>query len=65
MMGGKWFEHHFGSNPNQQKFLEIAQRYVKNILKIDQNPTNAMVTIMKECIPQYVVGLYLNFSFNT
>ena len=56
MCGGKWFEKWFGDNPTESKLLEIAVDNVRKILKINEKPDNYKVNILKDCIPQYVVG---------
>lgn len=56
MCGGKWFEKWFGENPTEQQILDVALENVKKILKIDQPPAHHKVNILKNCIPQYVVG---------
>lgn len=56
MCGGKWFEKYFGANPTEQQLLEVALSQVKKILKINQKPDHTKVNILKQCIPQYVVG---------
>lgn len=56
MCGGKWFEKWFGSNPTESKLLEVALDNVKKILKINERPDHYKVNLLKDCIPQYVVG---------
>lgn len=56
MLGGKWFEKWFGVNPSGQKLLEVALDNVNRILKIDEKPDHYKVRILRNCIPQYVVG---------
>ncbi|VVC93571.1 unnamed protein product [Leptidea sinapis] len=58
MLGGRWFHEKFGENPAESKLLEVALREIKAILKIDEKPTAYNVSILKRCIPQYVVGHY-------
>ncbi|KAK6644880.1 hypothetical protein RUM43_001156 [Polyplax serrata] len=56
MLGGKWFDQHFGSNTENEKLLEVAQDHIKKILNIDKKPANFLVSVMTNCIPQYIVG---------
>lgn len=56
MCGGKWFEKWFGSNPTEAQLFNVALENVKKILKIDVKPDTYKVNILKNCIPQYVVG---------
>lgn len=56
MCGGKWFNELFGKNPSEQQLLDVALENVKKILGIDEKPDHAKVNILRECIPQYVVG---------
>lgn len=58
MMGGHWFTKHFGEDPTEEKLLNIGLKYLKDILKIDQQPDSYRVNILKKCIPQYTVGHY-------
>lgn len=61
MLGGKWFDQHFGSNAENEKLLEIAQDHIKKILNIDKKPANFLVSVMTNCIPQYIVGMYHSY----
>lgn len=56
MMGGHWFNELFGSNPTEEYLLNIATDQLRNILRIKTQPDNYKVNILKNCIPQYVVG---------
>lgn len=56
MMGGKWFEERFGSNPTSEHLLEVATTQLKNIMGITDKPNAFKVNILKKCIPQYIVG---------
>lgn len=56
MMGGRWFQEYFGKNPTEEYLLDTALKYVKEILKIDEKPSNLKVNILRQCIPQYIVG---------
>ncbi|XP_031617641.1 protoporphyrinogen oxidase [Contarinia nasturtii] len=55
MMGGKWFHERFG-NGNEQDLYEKAIEQIQRILKIDQRPDAFKVHILRQCIPQYIVG---------
>ncbi|RZF42859.1 hypothetical protein LSTR_LSTR003683 [Laodelphax striatellus] len=56
MMGGRWFNKYFGENPSKEKLLDTAISQVKNILLIDEQPVLSNCVILKDCIPQYVIG---------
>ncbi|XP_011698280.1 PREDICTED: protoporphyrinogen oxidase-like [Wasmannia auropunctata] len=56
MMGGPWFEKYFGPNPSEEQLLSTAIKHTKSILQIDEEPVAHNVAILKDCIPQYVVG---------
>lgn len=56
MCGGKWFEKWFGKNPTEAQILDVALDNVRKILKINEKPDQYKVNILKECIPQYVIG---------
>ncbi|XP_014217367.1 protoporphyrinogen oxidase [Copidosoma floridanum] len=56
MMGGAWFDKYFGNSPTQDEILSIAVNHAKSILNIKQDPVEHDVSILKDCIPQYVVG---------
>ncbi|KYN04390.1 PREDICTED: protoporphyrinogen oxidase [Cyphomyrmex costatus] len=56
MMGGAWFEKYFGSNPSEEQLLTTAINHIKNILVIEEEPVAYNVAILRDCIPQHVVG---------
>lgn len=56
MLGGFAFERHFGKSPTEQMLLETASRYVRDILSISADPVYSRVSVLVDCIPQYVVG---------
>lgn len=62
MMGGSWYEQYFGRKQDKEHFLNTAKQYLSIILGIDVEPTNFKVNILKDCIPQYVVGHYENLD---
>lgn len=55
MMGGKWFRERFGQG-NENDLYEQAIEQIRRILKIQQQPDAFKVNILRNCIPQYVVG---------
>lgn len=55
MMGGQYFEDRLGTF-DENVLYEKAIQQIKNILKIEQKPTTVKVNILRQCIPQYVVG---------
>lgn len=56
MMGGHWFKEKFGDDPSEEHLLDVALNEVKTILKISEVPGKTKVNILRNCIPQYVVG---------
>lgn len=56
MMGGKWFETYFGTDVEEKQLLDAAVSHLNDILKITDRPDNYQVNILKDSIPQYVVG---------
>jgi oxygen-dependent protoporphyrinogen oxidase len=56
MAGGKWFEKWFGTDPKEQDLLKVSTDHVAKILGIHQKPDNFKVNILRNCIPQYVLG---------
>lgn len=55
MMGGKWFRERFGMG-NERDLYEKAIEQIRQILKIDKKPDTFKVSILRQCIPQYIVG---------
>lgn len=55
MMGGKWYSERLG-DPSNEDLLSIATNQVENILKISAKPEAFKVNVLRQCIPQYVVG---------
>lgn len=55
MMGGKWFRERFGDG-NENDLYEKAIEQIRGVLKIDKKPDTFKVSILRQCIPQYVVG---------
>jgi len=56
MMGGKWFSSRFGDSPTENSLLEIASNEVKKTLGISEKPFCHRVSVLRDCIPQYIVG---------
>lgn len=56
MMGGAFFDHYFGQNSNEEYLKTVALEQLKNILHIQEDPLDVNVAILKDCIPQYLVG---------
>lgn len=56
MMGGAWFEEYFRDNQSTNHLLATAVDHVKNILNVKEDPTEFEVAVLKDCIPQHVVG---------
>lgn len=55
MMGGKWFRERFG-NGDEKDLYEKAIEQIRQILNIQQKPDAFKVNILRQCIPQYIVG---------
>ncbi|XP_034249192.1 protoporphyrinogen oxidase [Thrips palmi] len=58
MMGGHWFESRLGPSPSTKSILNTAVDNVRSILKISDEPCDHHVSVLKDCIPQYIVGHY-------
>ncbi|XP_066582037.1 protoporphyrinogen oxidase isoform X2 [Prorops nasuta] len=56
MMGGAWFNKYFGESPSKETLLSVATTAVRDILKIKLDPIAYKVSILKDCIPQPIVG---------
>ncbi|KAH8265092.1 hypothetical protein KR044_009693 [Drosophila immigrans] len=58
MMGGRWFNKWFGNQPqaSQKDMRDVAQRQVRQILRIKDEPNFSRVHTLYKCIPQYTVG---------
>lgn len=56
MMGGAWFEKYFGKCSTEEHMKGVATKYVNEILNINEGPRACNVTILQDCIPQYVIG---------
>lgn len=56
MMGGRWFLERFGAEPTNEQLLDIAMREIRDILKINTKPNECKVNVLRNCIPQYVLG---------
>lgn len=56
MMGGRWFDSRLGSSASKEHILNVAIREVRSILKISEDPCHHQVSVLQDCIPQYVVG---------
>jgi oxygen-dependent protoporphyrinogen oxidase len=58
MMGGRWFEQFLGVDPSPDKLLSTAVQHVRSILRITDEPQTHQVSVLNNCIPQYVLGHY-------
>ncbi|XP_066983853.1 protoporphyrinogen oxidase [Macrobrachium rosenbergii] len=56
MMGGYWFKEFFGENPSQETLFNIAVSEIRKMLKVNESPVRYVVNILRDCIPQYIVG---------
>lgn len=55
-MGGAWFQEYFGESPKEEYLLSVALDQVKTSLDIQAAPIAHNVAILKDCIPQHIVG---------
>ncbi|XP_054167440.1 protoporphyrinogen oxidase-like [Oppia nitens] len=66
MMGGEWFEEIFGTNDvdnvDKNLVLNYAVDAVRKYLKIGDKPYRHIVSIHKNCIPQYYLGHSLRLA---
>ncbi|GBP09471.1 Protoporphyrinogen oxidase [Eumeta japonica] len=58
MLGGRWYNRWFGDGATKDALLDVALQHVSSILHIKERPASYNVNILKNCIPQYVVGHY-------
>jgi oxygen-dependent protoporphyrinogen oxidase len=58
MMGGRWFEQFFGKDPTPCRLLSTAVEHVCSVLHIQSAPEAHQVSVLHDCIPQYVLGHY-------
>ncbi|XP_075971248.1 protoporphyrinogen oxidase [Anticarsia gemmatalis] len=58
MLGGRWFNEKFGENVTEDQLYDIAMNEIVRILNIKEKPAACNVNILKQCIPQYVIGHY-------
>jgi oxygen-dependent protoporphyrinogen oxidase len=58
MMGGAWFDKYFNDNASNEYFLSTAVNQTKKILNIKNDPVEYDVVVLKDCLPQYIVGHY-------
>lgn len=56
MMGGAWYQKYFGECPTEEYLLSVATNQVRTILNINEKPIEFDVAILKDCIPQHIVG---------
>jgi oxygen-dependent protoporphyrinogen oxidase len=58
IMGGSWFQQFFGDDSTPDRLLSTAMQYVRSILDISADPEEHRVSVLNDCIPQYVIGHY-------
>lgn len=58
LMGGRWFKPAFGEvdGADPEAILDAAKEVARKYLHIDQPPLRHSVNVLKDCIPQYLVG---------
>ncbi|CAH0390691.1 unnamed protein product [Bemisia tabaci] len=56
MMGGRWFDQYFSEKQSESELLDIALNQLKHILGINEKPEAFKVSILRNCIAQYIVG---------
>ncbi|CAG9773036.1 unnamed protein product [Ceutorhynchus assimilis] len=62
MMGGYWFKDLFGDDPSEETLFNIARDNLNKILNISDEPVQYKVNILRQCIPQYLVGHQQNLE---
>jgi oxygen-dependent protoporphyrinogen oxidase len=56
MLGGRWFDRHFGADVSREELERVAVTDLKRVLGIEQDPRRVSLRVHKQSIPQYVVG---------
>lgn len=56
MMGGHAFDSFFKDNCSDDHILSTATKYVGDILDIKSSPDLYKINILRDCIPQQIVG---------
>ncbi|KAG0422232.1 hypothetical protein HPB47_001939, partial [Ixodes persulcatus] len=58
LLGGRWFKQQFGEVDavDPQTLLESARLAAQTYLGISQSPVKHSVDLLKDCLPQYLVG---------
>lgn len=56
MMGGHSFDQYFSENCSEETLVQIATENVQKILNISCKPDMYRVAVLRNCIPQYLVG---------
>ncbi|CAN7983838.1 unnamed protein product [Ixodes hexagonus] len=58
LLGGRWFKQTFGEvdTVDPQALLESAQLAAQSHLGISQSPVRHSIDLLKDCLPQYLVG---------
>lgn len=56
MMGGHSFDKYFSENCSEETLVRTATESVQKILNIDCKPDMHRVAVLRNCIPQHVVG---------
>ncbi|XP_014272547.1 protoporphyrinogen oxidase [Halyomorpha halys] len=55
MVGGRWFDEQIGKK-SEKEILDLVTSQMKTILGVKTDPEGYHISIMKDCIAQYVVG---------
>lgn len=56
MMGGHSFDSYFKDSCSDDYILKTATKYVSDILNIQATPDFYKVNVLRDCIPQQIVG---------
>ena len=58
MMGGSNYHKLFGNpdDSNEDYLLHVAMKNVRELLGVNINPSKSLVSVQKNCIPQYQIG---------
>lgn len=56
MLGGRWFDERIGADASERHVLSEAVRHASRALGLQVEPESSSARILRDCIPQYVVG---------
>ncbi|XP_018318471.1 protoporphyrinogen oxidase [Agrilus planipennis] len=56
MLGGRWYDKYFDRSSGDEEILNITFKHLATILNVKERPVFADVSVLENCIPQYIVG---------